>query len=350
MEFDFSCEQVTKADKYGYSIVDSDKLLSLPKKSYEYIETLVDVMGKYSSKAQRLPSVITSFKKLQMNTDNQRVYFYSKKNKCFGYLKTGNKKLFVSTEFGEIKEINPLCVLDFYVSEEVQRQGIGKKLFDLMLSDSKARPEKLAYDRPSEKLLKFLSKHFGLKRYLPQNNNFVVFSQYFSANFKSKAGGIYESKPSYKVTYDKGERKEYDQTNNIVNQDYITNLITSSQDSNTKIRKMAANEESKNGFNQIHEGAEAHKDNISEFNFQEKTEEEYRKPLVDTTNETRDIDNNYNNPITGLGYKSDKQVIIEKPIPVSPYADVEMKPEESTDPSGPELDRLIERKEKELQE
>jgi alpha-tubulin N-acetyltransferase 1 len=181
MEFEFNCEHVTKADKSGYAIFSSEKLNTLPKKSYEYMGVLVDTMGKYSSKAQRLASVITSFKRLEGNTDRQKIYFYSQKNICFGYLKTGFKKLFVSTEFGDIKEINPLCVLDFYVSEEVQRQGIGRKLFDLVLEDSGYKPEKIAYDRPSEKLLKFLSKHFGLKRYLPQNNSFVVYSQYFTA-------------------------------------------------------------------------------------------------------------------------------------------------------------------------
>lgn len=46
----------------------------------------------------------------------------------------------------------------------------------------KVRPEKLAYDRPSEKLLAFLSKHYGLKRYVPQNNNYVVFNAYFDSS------------------------------------------------------------------------------------------------------------------------------------------------------------------------
>ena len=32
-----------------------------------------------------------------------------------------------------VKEIDPLCVLDFYVSEACQRQGIGSRLFEVML-------------------------------------------------------------------------------------------------------------------------------------------------------------------------------------------------------------------------
>jgi GNAT superfamily N-acetyltransferase len=32
---------------------------------------------------------------------------------------------------GAIAEIEPLCVLDFYVHEQYQRQGVGKTLFEV---------------------------------------------------------------------------------------------------------------------------------------------------------------------------------------------------------------------------
>lgn len=41
------------------------------------------------------------------------------KNKVLGFLKVGQKKLFVTNDFGQMKEIDPLCVLDFYVHESV---------------------------------------------------------------------------------------------------------------------------------------------------------------------------------------------------------------------------------------
>jgi len=44
-----------------------------------------------------------------------------------------------------------------------------------MLEVEKVTPDKLAYDRPSPKLIGFCAKHYGLKSYQPQNNNFVVF-------------------------------------------------------------------------------------------------------------------------------------------------------------------------------
>ena len=97
-----------------------------------------------------------------------------------GLLKVGSRKLFIRSENGQIKEIVPLCVLDFYVHESVQRGGQGKALFEEMLCrEGNVHPAKLAYDRPSPKLIGFLGKHYGLRNYVPQNNNFIVFNQYW---------------------------------------------------------------------------------------------------------------------------------------------------------------------------
>lgn len=52
-------------------------------------------------------------------------------------MKVGYKKLFVRTRSSQLVEMNPLCVLDFYVSEKVQRGGFGKILFDAMLEYEK---------------------------------------------------------------------------------------------------------------------------------------------------------------------------------------------------------------------
>ena len=98
-------------------------------------------------------------------------------------LKVGPRKLFIRQNSGEIREIMPLCVLDFYVHESVQRGGHGKMLFEEMLrKENDVHPAKLAYDRPSPKLIGFLGKHYGLKSYVPQNNNYIVFNQYWDPN------------------------------------------------------------------------------------------------------------------------------------------------------------------------
>ena len=48
----------------------------------------------------------------------------------------------------------------------MQRGGHGKQIFEQMLRSCGNNPAKLAYDRPSPKLIAFLGKHYGLKDYI----------------------------------------------------------------------------------------------------------------------------------------------------------------------------------------
>lgn len=63
--------------------------------------------------------------------------------------------------------------------------GLGLKIYKHMCAMEGAAPEALGYDRPSHKFLSFLAKHYGLKDYVPQNNNFVVFKAYFRQHRKT---------------------------------------------------------------------------------------------------------------------------------------------------------------------
>jgi alpha-tubulin N-acetyltransferase 1 len=83
-------------------------------------------------------------------------------------------------------------VLDFYVHESMQRGGHGKALFELMLQTENLTAAQLGYDRPSEKLISFLAKHYGLKNYVPQNNNFVVFNSYFGKSEGQNTNSAYD--------------------------------------------------------------------------------------------------------------------------------------------------------------
>ena len=69
-------------------------------------------------------------------------------------------------------------MLDFYVHETQQRIGIGTILFEYMLQCEQVEPSQLAYDAPSKKLLSFLNKNYGLKKYQHQNCNFVIFHDF----------------------------------------------------------------------------------------------------------------------------------------------------------------------------
>ena len=131
---------------------------------------IIDCMGDRSSKviffidlptikAQGLKTTITSYMKFAGTT--QRLYIKLHENKVAGILKTGEKKLFYRDGLGKCKEMTPLCVLDFYVHEDLQRCGYGKELFEKMLEYEQEPPAKIAYDRPSPKLIGFLRKHYG---------------------------------------------------------------------------------------------------------------------------------------------------------------------------------------------
>ncbi|XP_023801450.1 alpha-tubulin N-acetyltransferase 1 [Cyanistes caeruleus] len=64
------------------------------------------------------------------------------------------------------------------------------ELFREMLQRERVQPEKLAVDRPSEKLLGFLRKHFGLCNLIPQVNNFVIFEGFFSTRSGECGAGM----------------------------------------------------------------------------------------------------------------------------------------------------------------
>ena len=61
------------------------------------------------------------------------ICFFSGRGTALGILKVGTKRLFVYNHHGNVHEMEPLCVLDFYVHESRQRMGCGRKLFDFML-------------------------------------------------------------------------------------------------------------------------------------------------------------------------------------------------------------------------
>ena len=138
----------------------------------------IDELGVRSGLAQGLARPITSAPLL--SASDHTLYLIGSQRTVFGLLKVGKKNLFIRDSAGALKEISPLCVLDFYVSEDHQRSGRGKQLFEHMLSQQDATPNKLGYDRPSSKLLGFMRKHYGLDDHVKQNNSYVVYDAYFN--------------------------------------------------------------------------------------------------------------------------------------------------------------------------
>ncbi|XP_016371801.1 alpha-tubulin N-acetyltransferase 1-like isoform X2 [Sinocyclocheilus rhinocerous] len=167
------------------------------------ISTVIDELGKASSKAQQLPAPITSAAKLQANRHHLYLLKDGEQNGgrgvILGFLKVGYKKLFLLDQRGAHLETEPLCVLDFYVTETLQRHGYGLELFDFMLKHKRVEPEQMAYDRPSPKFLSFLEKHYDLKNSVPQVNNFVVFSGFFQSRSVVQLRKVHPKKPEGEI-------------------------------------------------------------------------------------------------------------------------------------------------------
>uniref|UniRef100_H2UH27 Alpha-tubulin N-acetyltransferase 1 n=1 Tax=Takifugu rubripes TaxID=31033 RepID=H2UH27_TAKRU len=134
--------------------------------------TVIDELGKASARAQQLPAPVTSASKMK----SQRHQLYLLKDGesnggrgvVTGFLKIGYKKLFLLDLQSVHVEAEPLCVLDFYIVESLQRHGYGLEVFDFMLQDKNLDPVLMAYDRPSPKLLSFLANHYHLTENVPQ--------------------------------------------------------------------------------------------------------------------------------------------------------------------------------------
>ncbi|XP_061615909.1 alpha-tubulin N-acetyltransferase 1 isoform X2 [Phyllopteryx taeniolatus] len=184
MEFPFNinplfCERFSILDKTFVASRVSSKRPDLQ----SHIATVIDELGRASAKAQKLTTPVTSAAKLQ--SQPHQLYLMKDgeskggRGAIVGFLKVGYKKLFLLDQQGLHIEAEPLCVLDFFIAENLQRHGYGLELFNFMLQHKNSEPVQLAYDRPSPKLLSFLAKHYCLTQSVPQVNNFVVFDGFF---------------------------------------------------------------------------------------------------------------------------------------------------------------------------
>jgi len=158
-------------------------LANVPNSPGEKLRHIIDNLGKRSGVAQGLGRAITTFDLLNYS-DGHTIYILrsdpeNEQEKILGFLKIGSKPLFVMDVHGHQHEVKPLCVLDFYVVEEMQRKGCGKKLFEFMTHDQNVKPQQLAIDRPSAKFKGFLRKHYRLAHTIPQANNFCIFDGFF---------------------------------------------------------------------------------------------------------------------------------------------------------------------------
>uniref|UniRef100_A0A668VSV2 Alpha-tubulin N-acetyltransferase 1 n=1 Tax=Oreochromis aureus TaxID=47969 RepID=A0A668VSV2_OREAU len=214
MEFPFDINQL-----FSERISILDQTLVAGRKStgrpdlQAHIATVIDELGRASAKAQQLTAPITSASKLQ--TQKHQLYLVKDgessggRGVVVGFLKVGYKKLFLLDRQGVHVEAEPLCVLDFYVAENLQRNGYGLELFNFMLQHKNLEPVLMAYDRPSPKFLSFLAKHYCLTQSVPQVNNFVVFEGFFLNRAGSTSSPLRDQRVySFFGPVEKGSPKE----------------------------------------------------------------------------------------------------------------------------------------------
>ncbi|CAG4941900.1 unnamed protein product [Colias eurytheme] len=158
----------------------------------ECLKKIIDNLGERSAKAQGLSKVITSTDRLRNSDHNlylmKEALAKGGDGEVIGLLKVGYKHLYLFDDNCKSWEVEPLCILDFYVLEDRQRHGCGKRLFDHMLMDQGKRPDEFAIDGPSSRLESFLKKHFGTERLIRQTNNFAVTAKFFEGVKENKSG------------------------------------------------------------------------------------------------------------------------------------------------------------------
>ncbi|EFO15252.1 hypothetical protein LOAG_13260 [Loa loa] len=173
------------------------------------IEKTINNMGALSIAAQGLKRVLTTYDKIINSDDGQVLYLLWRKDPnienasiIIGLLKIGYKNLYLMDQSMRSFQTAPLCVLDFYVHETLQRQGYGHALFDYMLQQENSSAENVAIDKPSQSLLQFMNKHYGLNEPIWQVTNFVVYPPFFE-NIK-----VWDTTTSSNQSYAKSAKTE----------------------------------------------------------------------------------------------------------------------------------------------
>ena len=76
-----------------------------------------------------------------------------------GFIRVGFRTLFFPDPNGDMQKIpKAFSALDFYC--RIQRQGFGLLIFNQMMSYHQVNPSMIAFDKPTDAMISFLTKHF----------------------------------------------------------------------------------------------------------------------------------------------------------------------------------------------
>ena len=164
--------------------LDASNILSAP----AHVRDRLDRLGKESASAQNLRTPITTVEKVLRSLGDTIYALMARDRGVLGYVKVGRRHLFLCApplpsedrDGAAIVELDPLCALDFIVSEQLRRTGRGEKIFSAMLAaEGMEDASCLAYDRPSGKMLQFLERHYGMRKMTVQPNRFAVHGDFW---------------------------------------------------------------------------------------------------------------------------------------------------------------------------
>ncbi|KAK0402938.1 hypothetical protein QR680_016625 [Steinernema hermaphroditum] len=167
--------------------VDRDMLRKLYTRRFGAVQDAIDKMGALSSREQGLRRILTSYERLLESEEEQLIYIMWKKHPTatnasivVAMLKVGFKNLYLFDSAMNAFRERVFSVLDFYVYHSLQRQGNGHQLFDFMLQKEGIIPMQCAIDKPSDSLVRFMAKHYGLENPVWQTTNYVVYPDFFA--------------------------------------------------------------------------------------------------------------------------------------------------------------------------
>lgn len=107
--------------------------------------------------------------------------------------------IFIFTNRNNVEDMERDCLilcfkLVFYLCcNEFGFFHVVSYLSNVLLQDNNINASSIPIDRPSDKLLKFLMKHYNLRTIIPQANNFILYEQFFTGKiflFEQQRGRV----------------------------------------------------------------------------------------------------------------------------------------------------------------
>ena len=113
MNFSFNCIEALDCDpQTGIAILEGSYQNNILPSYSLYVNEIIDKIGLASAKYRKLQTVSTSA--FKFFSSNHRIIIKANENKVLGFIKVGNKRLYLHDKNFNYFECNPLIVYDFF--------------------------------------------------------------------------------------------------------------------------------------------------------------------------------------------------------------------------------------------